>query len=457
MAKILISIDHKWRDLPAYVYAAMLLEEMGHKVKLARTGFEPHYVVGFQPDLVVFNHLFERDRQKFAHELRMQGVHVVVMPTEGIPTMPEFRNFAAGLESDLSSVSLHLVWNQPMANILEKNTTIDRSIIRVVGCPRFDFYRPPLSSALTTKADFCRERGWRCSNPVVTFATNFTQAQFHEQNKTFLREDARRLGYGEVIKKAVGSLENMAKRDFQSREILLEAFCNLIEEMPSVNFILKPHPSEDHQYYYGLLEGRLKPFSDRLCIITSAYIWDILSITDIELKRSCTTGIESWMIGIPTIEMALNPDEWYYSEEHASGSYVATTYSELKSKITNYIEGESLSNDLLEKRQNFIDKWCFSVDGQRTAALANEIHDLIASPRPPKKIKLIFKRWLIWFAMEITDCKVHDLKLYGVRGLFSKKRIDRLGRVDKFFRSRDVSRLRNKFLSIMRANRELRT
>ena len=449
MARILISIDHKWRDLPGYVYAALQLEAIGHQVYFTRNGFEPYYVVGVRPDLVIIGHLLDPQRQKFATELSDQGVLVVLMPTEGIPTLEGYRKYSAGYDNDLSGVALHLVWNQPMADILYDNRSISRDKVRVVGCPRFDFYRLPLLNSLPTKEQFCRERQWQVKRPIVTFATNFTQAQFHERNQNFQKIDAARLGYREVVEQLAGSLEDMSRKDYESREILVNAFVRLVAELEEVNFIIKLHPSEDHIYYFDLLRDRLKNFSDRVCIVTRAYIWDVLSITDVELKRSCTTGVESWMLGKPTIEMKLNPTEWYFSPEHASGSYIATNYDDLREMTVSYLHGDPVAEDLVNKRFDFINRWCFAVDGARTQALVGEVDMLLKQAHRPRKIRFSLTRWLTWLALTLTDYRLHDAKVYGVFQMFSKSRIDKLGRIDKYFNASDVSRLRTRLSAVI--------
>ena len=58
MGKILISIDHKWRDLAGYVYLKLLLEERGHNVYFVRSGFEEAFARGLKPDLVIMVHLY---------------------------------------------------------------------------------------------------------------------------------------------------------------------------------------------------------------------------------------------------------------------------------------------------------------------------------------------------------------------------------------------------------------
>ena len=448
MAKIIISIDHKWRDLPAYVYIGMILEKKGHDVQWIRNGYEPYYVVSQKPDLIVMIHLYDLERQEFALELKRQGILVVLMPTEGIATLEGYRKFAAGVDNDLSSVDLHFCWNELTAAIVNENPTIDKSNILTIGCPRFDFYSDPLSKIVIKKENFCHLHGLNYHFPIVTFATNFTQAQFHIKNQDFLVRDAEKLGYVKTVEKIVGGLDRMAQRDYESRDLLINAFIKLVKEFEGVNFVLKLHPSEEHLYYYKLLDSKLEPYRKRITIISKAYIWDVLSVSDVEMVRSCTTGIESWMTGKPTIEMKLNPDEWYFSPEHASGSFIATSYESLKEKLQFYLAGGSVDKKISKERQKFLKKWCYKLDGNRSEAVADILDDLLQKSRPDKKIEFSVKKWLVWLLLFLSDYRVHDIKIYGLK-MFSSNRVDKLGRIDKFFNRKDVNDWRKRLDKIV--------
>jgi surface carbohydrate biosynthesis protein len=439
MKKIIISVDHKWRDLPSNVLLKKFLEHYGHEVHIIRAGFEEPFVIGTKADMVIMIHLLDVNHQELAKRLQKAGVHVVLMPTEGIPTLDFYRKFASGAFNDLSGVSLQFVWNNEVKNLLVTNKTISEDKIKVVGCPRFDFYRLPLLNHLMNKDSFCKQYNLDPSLKIVTFATNFTQAQFFSKNSQFLIDDANRLGYGDVLSQSSISLYEMSKRDSDSRDILFDAFIRLVEDTKDVNFLLKLHPSEDHQYYINKLENAYFHLKKRITIIANQYIWDVIFVTDVLIKRSCTTGVEAWMLNKPTIELSLNSDEWYFSEEHASGSYIARNYSDLKKHIDFYLQGGSVSVTLNLNRQKFIDKWCYSVDGYRTLNYAAEVTKLLKENSPQKNIKFNLRKWIIYASLRYSRYLVHDLKIYELKSYLSGKKIDKLGRLDKYISIRDVN------------------
>lgn len=441
MAKILIAVDHKWRDLAGHVYVGLLLEQLGHVVYYARNNLEKHYIPTIKPDLVLMNHLIPPKKQTFAKFLQKQNIRVVIMPTEGMPTLAGMRNHMGGKDCDLSGVDLHFVWNRPMADILRENQTLADDKIVIAGVPRFDFYSKPLKSILLSKTAFLKKYELDSRYPLVTFATNFTQASFHTSNRDFYLKNAKKYGRDKVFEKLYGDLGDVPKRDYMSREIFLDAFVTLVRNFPEVNFAMKLHPTEDHQFYQDFIHKKLSSSASRVKIIAHEYIWDVLNATDIELNRSCTTAIESWLLGKPTIEMQLNPDEYYFSPEFASGSDMVRSSDELIERVSSYLSGASIPRSLQNARDQFLRKWCNSPDGKSTKTVVAHIHHLLNNSfiRNSDADRLTsWKRRISYYRLTLGDHFGHDLRVYGLRNRLSKNYVDKLGRFDKYFHNHDI-------------------
>jgi len=456
MAKILIAVDHKWRDLGGHVYLGQLLEQLGHVVHYARNNQEKNYISTIKPDMVIMNHIIPAKKQKFARYLQEQNIRVVILPTEGMPTLDGMRKHMCGADCDLSGVDLQFVWNQPMADILRENQSLAEDKIVVAGVPRFDFYNKPLKSILLTKAAFLEKYDLDPRYPLVTFATNFTQASFHTSNQEFYLKNAKKYGRDKVLGELYGDLGDVPKRDYTSRELFLDAFVKLVRNFPEVNFALKLHPTEDHQFYEDLIHTELSSEASRVRIIAHEYTWDVLNVTDIELNRSCTTAIESWLLGKPTIEMQLNPDEYYFSPEFASGSDMVRTSDELIEKVSYYLEGGYVPQNLLDARDQFLQKWCSSPDGTSTKTVAAHIHHLLNNNnhnrKTDNKLPTDWRRRMNYYLLTFADHFGHDLRVYGLKNVLNKRYVDKLGRFDKYFHNRDIAEWKQRLPKLFRNN-----
>jgi len=442
--RILISVDHKWRDLPGYVYAGMLLEKLGYRVVLIRNGFEEYYADILNPKAIVMAHLYDRRKSELITRLRQRNILIILMPTEGIPTLEGVRKLAAGYFSDLSGVELHFLWNEQMRRLMQEGRVIEPEKLCVTGVPRFDFYVPPLKNILLTREHFTRKYNIENDLPIITWATNFTNAGFYRENMEFLKKDWNTLQVDRVL-----NPEEIARKDYISRQIHFEAILKLIRELKDVNVLLKLHPSEDHNYYYDRVRHVDKNLRNRARIINQEYIWDVLNVSDILLERSCTTGVEAWLLGKPTIELRLNPDEWYYSKEHAAGSDEVASYNELKDRVEFYLNNGEISQDLLAERKKFIDKWCYKVDGEATKRFVSKIDETIrrngkSIVRTNMLTKNFAKSLLLTSLMETTNFRLHNLKVYGLGA-----RVDKLQRHDKYFDRKDETAWRARLSPVL--------
>ena len=194
---IVINIDHKWRDLAANVYAKLLLERLGYRVILIRNNrFDQYYCDVFNPCAIVMVHLYQRDYAALARRLRDRGILIILMPNEGIPALPKLTDLVAGKTSDLSAVDLHFAWGDALRCALAEN--LPEQNICVSGSPRFDFYFPHLERALPDYRQLRERYGLDSRKRTITWATNFTHAQFYRRNQKFLRDDWKKLGVDRI-------------------------------------------------------------------------------------------------------------------------------------------------------------------------------------------------------------------------------------------------------------------
>lgn len=436
MKKILIAVDHKWRDLPSSVLLKLKLEKKGYKVFLCRDSLIPFYAEGIKPHAIIFVHLYDQERQVYAKKLKQRNVKVFLLPTEGIPTLESYRKFASGFFNDLSGVEEQFCWNDNMKKIVEKNTSLKK--VTTVGVPRFDFYSEKLNKTFISKEKFCKKYDLEPGFPIITFATNFTQAQFYKKNKKFFKNDSEKLGYKTVFESNAIDSKKIPELDYISREKTMEFFSSLVKRNQNCNFILKTHPSEDFTYYKKFLSENLKRFKSRIALVNQEYIWDILNVTDIELSRSCTTAVESWLLNLPTIELRLSENEWYQSKDFAAGSYSCSKPQEYFDLIDSLLEGKNIDNDLIAKREKFFKEWCYKIDGNSTDRLVSRIDKSLKNSSATLIYKTNVNNFLIYLLLKISRNLIHDLKVYGYN-IFLQNKLDKLGRIDKYITEKDVT------------------
>jgi surface carbohydrate biosynthesis protein len=439
----LITVDNKWRDLPGLVWLGLHLEDLGADVRYARNTMEASALWRHRPDAIVLNHVMDGGRRELLKRMRGLGLRVVVLATEGIPGFGEIPDLDPDRYGSPDSVDLHLVWNGEYERHLKGMKRWPDNAIRRVGVPRFDFYQPPLRSLLPTRGDFEREWDLDSSRKNLIFTTNFTHARYHVRDREYLRQDYSKLGVGTRLKDTT----EIARRDFESREIFVKTLMNAPRRFPDVNVVVRPHPNEEHAYWEGII-GQLRTQNPgvRAALVVRGCIWDVLNSADVLVQRSCTTGMEAWLLDLPTIEERINPDEWYVSEGHASGSDLATSESALWERIEHYLAGGAIPAELGSRRRSWLQRWCGDLDGRSTQRAARAIHDLVdSSPRasyPPgwRRLRYSASFWV----QTAGDHALHD-RMTG-----SSQAFDKRGRLDKWIHFEDVESWKRKLAPVGR-------
>ncbi len=430
--RVLLLIDQKWRDLPGHVLLKRTLErEFGHRVVAGPFGCEGVLVPLFRPDAVIVNHLLESAKVRLARALRAGGIGIVALPTEGIPSLPDVRLFAAGKYTDMSLVDLQLCWNEPMRDLIVEHGLLPEDRVRVCGVPRFDVYAEPVRRLVADREEMLGRHGLDARRPVVLLTSNFVNAGFVEANVEFFERNSRDLGLTNVPSYARPS-EN-ARKDYETRRLAFDAVERLLADLPDISVALKPHPNESQSAYREWLGRVSAAHPGRVAVIGQDYIWNVLGTATVVIQRSCTTAIEAWLHGLPTVEFQLNPGEYYFSPEHARGSDLVRTYEALRERVGAYVSGAPVPEALSAARRQFIRRWVGAVDGGRTRACAAEI-DRFVRARPPTAGVALDRYWLLQAGRSVVkELVYHPARRLAarLRGRLSQDALDRLGRSDK--------------------------
>jgi len=436
MKKVLIITDHKWRDLAGYVYLKSLLEKNRNiKVRLCRLGEDRFWVLHEKPDMVIYNHLYEDRKVRFAYWLKKHDVGVVILPTENIPLKHGIEDLFAHRFSDLSPADLYLSWNETVANRIIELGKLPPEKVKVVGIPRFDFYSAPLTGMLPDKTEIQKKYGLEINKDarIILYATNFTVAGF-DNNRSFIYKDWNRLKLDRLEGYKQNQIDNLIRWDALSRDLTVDSVGRLLADIPDLQIIYKPHPAENHAFYKDRMAGLQLRFPKRIAFVVQEYIWNLLNVSDVILQRTCTTAIEAWVFGKPTIELHLHPDESYFLEEHTKGSNIAYNYDDIKKHVNYYCTGGDIPDSMKSHRDILLKNWCYKIDGMRTIEAADIIARFLES-RGKARYSISARDFISLYPKEYGK----QIYRYG-RNFIRKKLggVDKLGRIDKQFMKRDV-------------------
>lgn len=373
--RIQLLCDHKWRDLPNLTVTKVRLQQLGHRVLITTTKDAEPCMLWFRPDCLVLNHLFSRTYISLAKSARAAGIAVVLLPTEGA-VHPAVAPLGDGEFTDYSLLDLYLAWGEEPALAVRKRWNIDATIVPVTGFSRLDFYHERFSMVVTPRERFLTAMNLNPARRVVTWATQFPYAHLaqpsadqtklvREQDDFGVRASYERIGLDPA---RIPGIHAQSQRDSAT------AFVVLAGAMPETQFIIRPHPAENRDFYRSLIR-RQNLTNVRFC--PQDYIWNVLNASDVHIHRHCTTAVEAWMWNKPTIELVTKVVPELVWPEREAGSDVAVDVDTLVEMVRHYLGDGRMTQDRFDYRRAYIHRWMGRADGRASEAAADAIDGML--------------------------------------------------------------------------------
>ena len=260
----------------------------------------------------------------------------------------------------LEHLKIVFTWGSYQRNLLVKeNPSLETKVV-AVGNPRFDLLRPefkPFYESAREKIKktwgsyFLINTRFQAGNFSRNYGCNYLEYQENSSIKNrgrSLLEEERYffLERGKYYKK---------KFDQYSEMLTM-----LSLRYPDLNFILRPHPSEDHENWKEALKG-LK----NVHVIFEGSAIDWINGALAVIHTGCTTGIESWALQKPVIIYNPDPNDIYETALPNKFGVGVTNVDELYGVLENIIAGKF--QDTFEKQSEVAFPFIESIKGKLSA------------------------------------------------------------------------------------------
>jgi len=128
---------------------------------------------------------------------------------------------------------------------------------------------------------------------------------------------------------------------------------------------------------------------------------------DLEIScETCTTAIEAWLAGKPTIELTFEKNPLWYREEQAIASVECSDPADIVSVVREQLSDFG-PNHTHDRRVKHLKKWCHHLDGQSSRMLAETVAEALRDGGEPDWSRLTFgdhrRAW-----------KLHFMRLLGL-------------------------------------------
>lgn len=361
--RVVLLVDDRNRDLLQAALIAHHLGALGVETFLEPLEAYRAVLAAYRPGLIVFNHLTASHLAAYSRRLHDLGILTAVLTNEGILYDPDTLRFNAGRFHSGAHIDLFFCWNQAHRQALLESGAVAPEGIRLVGVPRFDFYVAPWSRLVARPRQEGRPR------PRLLFCTNFVTAKYwelpREHGDKFFSPWKGRVPLYTDYWPAI-------EAHFRGRQRILE-FLAAAARDGRYDLTLRPHPREGLDFYRPWWEGLPSAARERIRLDASSNITELILDCDLEISvETCTTALEAWIAGKPTLEIALDRHPLWHRQVQSRCAVICDRPEGLVPAIQAALTTPA-PPDILARRAAHLRTWCGEPDGTSALRVARAI------------------------------------------------------------------------------------
>lgn len=315
---LIVPAEVEAREFDAKLWLACVAAERGHQVIVGCRSRINRRLLFMPRSVYVAKGITPRSKRVFCilHNL---GHQVVALDEEALLYFsPEVYRKRRTSKAALDEVDLLLAWGEDNRKLWENIPEYNRSTpISVVGNPRVDLLRPELRGYFESLAEKIRKRYGR----FILINSNFGHVNAYFPNLSKLGPA------GEPIqsnKLAEGFTQDIA----EFRHAVFAEFLKMVPELsrrfPDHHIVLRPHPAENQETWRKALNN-----CSNVEVVGGGNVVPWLLAADVMIQNGCTTSVESYLLGRPSIYYRPVQSNQYELILARSVSYSADTMDSL--------------------------------------------------------------------------------------------------------------------------------
>jgi surface carbohydrate biosynthesis protein len=364
--RVLFIVDHKYRDLPSLSLIGYFLRQMGYEVRYVALWQEDPVIRSFKPrHLVLPKPLYELRR---LFRFKIGGHRLIVINTEG---NPGGKTFKMNIEVP---PDLYFFWNESQLQIDSANLSGGKTIFKLAGCPRTDFFRDGFCNLFPSREELLKQYKLSKGRKTITVATSTA-------NVDLIGESLKRKIV--ILKRQTIEMEDFEKA-IHNKKALKDMTVGLVRyivsKYPDLNIVIKPHPNESIIFWQNFVAS-LPTDNIHLCI--GEPINNLLRVSDLHIAHNaCTTTFESLLSGVPAVEIHADQTmELFKTDRLQLPTYIVKTVEDIDRAIDRELYHADKGEDRNGKRdkilRSYIRKYYFKIDGLRCYEHARVIADFV--------------------------------------------------------------------------------
>jgi surface carbohydrate biosynthesis protein len=292
---LIVPVENQVRELDAKLLLACVAAERGFEVVIGSQFFIFLEMAHLKPGVLIAKSMRSVNDQtltltnKFGHDIVAWDEEALVRfdSPEYYPWRYSAKTFA--------TISRLFCWGQDDADFFASYSNYGGAPLHVTGNPRIDLLRHEMRPYFQAKVDALRAAhgDFILINTNFSFVNNFAD----DLNLVQRGDDDEVIG---ISRTGRGLSPEFAGAMAAHQQTIFESFCALMPNLsrcfPHLTFVLRPHPSENHDTWRSIVAGL-----PNLEVIHDGNVVPWLIACRGLLHNGCTTAVEAAVLGTPAI------------------------------------------------------------------------------------------------------------------------------------------------------------
>ncbi len=389
---LLIPVENQVRELDAKLLLACVAARQGFR---SFVGFrrEMHFNIDAFPSGIYISKSMTRASDMMFAIMQDLGHKVVAWDEEALVHLPDETYYSRRLSTEaMKRVAHFFAWGEDSAELWRQYSGYPQGTpMHVTGNPRCDLLRPEMHPYYDADVRKIRNDFGR----FILINTNFNHVNgFSTVQNLFLAPknptEARPFGRAALgmSRDYAEGLEAFKQGVFES---IKDAIPKLEAAFPAHTIVVRPHPTENPDTYRQIANGLT-----RVRVTNEGNVVPWLLATDVVIHNGCTTGVEAYVMGVPSISYRAHVDERYdygFYKLPNLVSHQAMNWEQLANLIHGITAGTVGPADG-EERREVIDRYLAARTGQLACERIVDILDATAQENPgagavtsPRRVK----------------------------------------------------------------------
>lgn len=374
---LLIPVENQVRELDPKLLLACIAAQRGFS-SIIGSRRELEFRIDSYPRSVYLSKSMTKRSLKFFSMAKKFDHEIVTWDEEALVHLPPETYFSRRLHPGaIRQVSHLFAWGQDNVELWKQYSHLpDNLPIHSVGNPRIDMLRPEMQPFYEDEVQTLRET----YGDFVLVNTNFNHVNAFGPDLNLLQPVKNPGETAKFGRAAKGMSREYAEGLWDHKQAVFKTFQELIPQLdkafPNLNIVIRPHPTERHDIY-----NEIAARCSRVHVTNQGNVVPWILASKVVLHNGCTTGIEAFVMSIPSISYRSPINEKYDNGFYRLPNAVSTqcfTFEQLQDDLNQILDGKQVMNGG-DEQQALVDHYLTSLSGPLSCSLMVDVLETLSN------------------------------------------------------------------------------